>query len=94
MRKAGAKHIDIIVSYVPTVDGRQVGLYTQNRDLIANKYVGEATSLEQLNEQVGKEIGTDALYYNSPSILARGIGVSEYELWFPEWVRYLDYHKR
>ena len=94
LRKAGAKHIDIIVSYVPTVDGRQVGLYTQNRDLIANKYVGEATSIDQLNEQVGKEIGTDALYYNSPSILARGIGVSEYELWFPEWVRYLDYHKR
>ena len=82
------------MSYVPTVDGRQVGLYTQNRDLIANKYVGEVTSIEQLNEQVGKEIGTDALYYNSPSILARGIGVSEYELWFPEWVRYLDYHKR
>jgi amidophosphoribosyltransferase len=81
------------VSYVPTADGRQVGLYTQNRELIANKYVGKVSSINELNENVNKEIGANALYYNSPEILARGIGVPENNLWFPEWVRFLDYDK-
>jgi amidophosphoribosyltransferase len=40
-----------------------------------------------------KEINADAVYYNSPTILARGIGVAENDLWFPEWVRFLDYAK-
>lgn len=93
LREAGAKRVDVIVSYVPTADGRQVGLYTQNRELIANKYVGKVSSVEELNENVSKEIGADALYYNSPEILARGIGVHENNLWFPEWVRFLDYDK-
>jgi amidophosphoribosyltransferase len=91
LKNAGAKCIDVIVSYVPTVDGRQVGLYTQNRDLIANKYVGKASSINELNRNIAREIGADSLYYNSPAILAKGIGVSENELWFPEWVRFLDY---
>ncbi|HET7149373.1 MAG TPA: hypothetical protein VFI73_12860 [Candidatus Nitrosopolaris sp.] len=93
LRKAGVNSILILVSYVPTADGRQVGLYTQNRELIANKYVGKVSSIEELNESVNKEIGANALYYNSPEILARGIGVPENNLWFPEWVRFLDYHK-
>jgi amidophosphoribosyltransferase len=91
LKNTGAKRIDVIVSYVPTVDGRQVGLYTQNRDLIANKYVGKASSINELNRNIAREIGADSLYYNSPAILAKGIGVSENELWFPEWVRFLDY---
>jgi amidophosphoribosyltransferase len=91
LRKAGAKRIDVIASYVPTVDGRQVGLYTQNRDLVANKYVGEVSSINELNHSVARELGSDSVYYNSPAVLARGIGVSENELWFPEWVRFLDY---
>ena len=91
LKNAGAKQIDVIVSYVPTVDGRQVGLYTQNRDLVANKYVGKVSSINELNQNIATEIGADSLYYNSPSILAKGIGVSENELWFPEWVRFLDY---
>ncbi|MFZ0224628.1 MAG: hypothetical protein WAM42_23345, partial [Candidatus Nitrosopolaris sp.] len=45
LREAGAKRIDVLVSYVPTADGRQVGLYTQNRELIANKYVGKVSSI-------------------------------------------------
>src|SRR5919205_783318 len=94
LRNAGAKHVDVVVSYVPTADGRQIGLYTQNRDLIANKYVGEVSSIEELNEKIKREIGADSLYYNSPEILARGIGISENNLWFPEWVRFLDYRKR
>jgi amidophosphoribosyltransferase len=93
LRKAGAKRIEVIVSYVPTVDGRQVGLYTQNRDLIANKYVGLVSSIDELNEKVTKEVGADTLYYNSPEILAHGIGVCEDNLWFPEWVRFLDYRR-
>jgi amidophosphoribosyltransferase len=91
LKNAGARQIDVIVSYVPTVDGRQVGLYTQNRDLIANKYVGKVSSINELNRNIATEIGADSLYYNSPAILAKGIGLPENELWFPEWVRFLDY---
>lgn len=91
LKNAGAKRIDVIVSYVPTVDGRQVGLYTQNRELVANKYVGEVSSIEELNQNVSKEIGADSVHYNSPAVLAKGIGVAENSLWFPEWVRFLDY---
>lgn len=91
LKNAGAKRIDVIVSYVPTIDGRQVGLYTQNRDLIANKYVGDVSSINDLNQNIAREIGANSLYYNSPAVLAKGIGVSEDELWFPEWVRFLDY---
>jgi amidophosphoribosyltransferase len=93
LRQAGVSRIYVIVCYVPTVDGRQVGLYTQNRELIANKYIGEVSSIDDLNESLKKEINADAVYYNSPTILARGIGVSENDLWFPEWVRFLDYAK-
>ncbi len=91
LKNAGAKRIDVIVSYVPTVDGRQVGLYTQNRELVANKYVGEASSINELNQSITREIGADSVYYNSPAVLAKGIGVPENNLWFPEWVRFLDY---
>ena len=91
LKNAGAKRIEVIVSYVPTVDGRQVGLYTQNRDLVANKYVGEVSSINELNQNVAREIGSDAVHYNSPATLAKGIGVPENNLWFPEWVRFLDY---
>ena len=91
LREAGAKKIAVIVTYPPTIDGRQVGLYTQNRDLIANKYVGEVSTIDQINDKVGKQIGADMVYYNSPAILAKGIGLPENNLWFPEWVRFLDY---
>jgi amidophosphoribosyltransferase len=91
LKNAGAKRIDVIVSYVPTVDGRQVGLYTQNRELVANKYVGEVSSINELNQSIAREIGSDSVYYNSPAVLAKGIGVPENNLWFPEWVRFLDY---
>lgn len=91
LKKAGAKRVDVIVSYVPTVDGRQVGLYTQNRDLIANKYVGEVSSIDDLNQNIAREIGSDSVYYNSPAIISKGIGIPENNLWFPEWVRFLDY---
>jgi amidophosphoribosyltransferase len=91
LKKAGAAKIDVVVSYVPTVDGRQVGLYTQNRELVANKYVGDVSSINELNQNVAKEIGSDSVHYNSPSVLAKGIGVPENNLWFPEWVRFLDY---
>jgi amidophosphoribosyltransferase len=91
LKNAGAKRVDVIVSYVPTVDGRQVGLYTQNRDLVANKYVGEVSTINDLNPNVAREIGADSVYYNSPAVLAKGIGVPENNLWFPEWVRFLDY---
>jgi amidophosphoribosyltransferase len=93
LRKAGARCVEVIVSYVPTVDGRQVGLYTQNRELIANKYVGFVSSIDELNEKVAKEVAADTLYYNSPETLARGIGIREDNLWFPEWVRFLDYRR-
>lgn len=91
LRMAGAKRIDVIVSYVPTIDGRQVGLYTQNRELIANKYVGEVSNINELNLNIAREIGADSIYYNSPAILAKGIGIPENNLWFPEWVRFIDY---
>jgi amidophosphoribosyltransferase len=93
LKKTMAERIEVIVSYVPTVDGRQVGLYTQNRDLLANKYIGKVSSLDELNNNVAKEIGANSLFYNSPAVLARAIGVSENDLWFPEWVRFLDYRK-
>lgn len=94
LRNAGARRIDVVVSYVPTVDGRQVGLYTHNRELVANKYVGEVSSIDELNRSIAKELGADAVYYNSPSVLAKGIGIPEHNLWFPEWVRFLDYKKK
>jgi amidophosphoribosyltransferase len=93
LRQAGVSRINVIVCYVPTVDGRQVGLYTQNRELIANKYIGKVSSIDGLNELLKNDIKADTVYYNSPAILARGIGVSENDLWFPEWVRFLDYVK-
>ena len=93
LRQAGVSRIYVVVCYVPTVDGRQVGLYTQNRELIANKYIGKVSSIDDINEALKKDIKADAVYYNSPAILARGIGISENELWFPEWVRFLDYIK-
>lgn len=91
LRNAQAKKIAVIVTYPPTIDGRQVGLYTQNRDLIANRYVGEVSTIDQINEKIAKQIGADIVYYNSPAILAKGIGLAENNLWFPEWVRFLDY---
>lgn len=91
LRKAGAKRIYVIVSSVPTIDGRQVGLYTRNRNLIANKYVGSVSSINQLNERIAKEIGADGLFYNSPLVFAQGTGIHENNLWFPEWVRFLEY---
>ncbi len=94
LRKSDVKSVSVIVSYVPTVDGRQVGLYTHNRELIAHKYIGRVPSLEELNTKVSKELGADEVFYNSPSILSKGIGISEYNLWFPEWVRFLEYDKR
>ena len=94
LRRSDVKSISVIVSYVPTVDGRQVGLYTHNRELIAHKYIGRVPSLEELNTKISKELGADKVFYNSPSILSKGIGISEYNLWFPEWVRFLEYDKR
>lgn len=91
LRQAGATSIYVIISYVPTVDGRQVGLYSQNRELIANKHVGKVSSINELNELIARQLKVDAVYYNSPSMLADGIGLSERNLWFPEWVRFLDY---
>jgi amidophosphoribosyltransferase len=93
LRQAGATSIYVIISYVPTVDGRQVGLYSQNRELIANKHVGKVSSINELNELIARQLKVDAVYYNSPSMLADGIGLSERNLWFPEWVRFLDYTK-
>ena len=93
LKKAGAKDVIIVVSYVPTIDGRQVGLYTYNKDFIANKYVGKVSSINELNRYVAKELGTTALFYNSPNLLSKGIGIAEKNLWFPEWVRFLDYNK-
>ncbi len=94
LRRSDVKSVSIIVSYVPTVDGRQVGLYTHNRELIAHKYIGRVPSLEELNTKISKDLGADKVFYNSPSILSKGIGISEYNLWFPEWVRFLEYDKR
>jgi amidophosphoribosyltransferase len=53
--------------------------------------VGEVNSINELNRHVAQELGCDAVCYNSPSILAKGIGIPENNLWFPEWVRFLDY---
>jgi amidophosphoribosyltransferase len=94
LRRSDVKSVCVIVSYVPTVDGRQVGLYTHNRELIAHKYIGRVPSLEELNTKISKELGADKVFYNSPSTLSKGIGISEYNLWFPEWVRFLEYDKR
>lgn len=91
LNRSGVKKIDVIVSYVPTIDGRQVGLYTSNRDFIANKYMGKVTSLEKLNSYIANELVCEKTFYNSPYLLSKGIGVSESNLWFPEWIRFLDY---
>jgi amidophosphoribosyltransferase len=91
LRKSGAREIIVVVSYPPTIDGRQVGLYTQNRDLIANKYLGKVSSIDEINIMISNEIGANEVYYNSPTSLARGIGIAEGNLWFPEWIRFLEY---
>jgi amidophosphoribosyltransferase len=91
LRKSGAREIIVVVSYPPTIDGRQVGLYTQNRDLVANKYVGKVSSIDEINIMISHEIGANQVYYNSPTSLARGISIAEGNLWFPEWIRFLEY---
>jgi len=63
LNKNGVKKIDVIVSYVPTIDGRQVGLYTSNRDFIANKYMGKFTSLKKLNSYIAKEFVCEKTFY-------------------------------
>lgn len=93
LKKNGVRHVYVVVCYVPTIDGRQVGLYTQNRDFLANKYVGKVSNLDRLNSYISREIGCEKIFYNSPSILAKGIGISENKLWFPEWIRFLDYER-
>ncbi len=57
LRKSYAKSINIIVSYVPTIDGRQVGLYTQQRNLIARKYIGKISYMDNLNDKIATELG-------------------------------------
>jgi amidophosphoribosyltransferase len=91
LNRNGVKKISVIVCYVPTIDGRQVGLYTSNRDFIANKYIDKVTSINQLNNYIAYEIGCEKIFYNSPFLLAKGIGIPESNLWFPEWIRFLDY---
>jgi amidophosphoribosyltransferase len=91
LNRNGVKKITVIVCYVPTIDGRQVGLYTSNRDFIANKYLGKVTSIDQLNNYIADEIGCEKIFYNSPFLLSKGIGIPESNLWFPEWIRFLDY---
>jgi amidophosphoribosyltransferase len=53
--------------------------------------MGKVSSINELNQNIARELGADSLYYNSPAVLAKGIGVSENDLWFPEWVRFIDY---
>ena len=91
LRKFYAKSINIIVSYVPTIDGRQVGLYTQQRNLIARKYIGKISYMDNLNDKIATELGLTNVFYNSCEILSKGIGVPESQLWFPEWIRFLYY---
>lgn len=91
LKKSNVNKIHVLVSYVPTVDGRQVGLYTQQKDLIGRKYIGKISYIDDLNKEVASELGVDSVFYNSPEILAKGIGVHESQLWFPEWIRFLDY---
>lgn len=91
LKKSEAKRINTVVSYVPSIDGRQIGLYTKQKNLIASKYVGKVAYLDQLNQSIAAELGSDSVFYNSSRILAKGIGVSESQLWFPEWIRFLDY---
>ena len=91
LKKSNVSKIHVLVSYVPTVDGRQVGLYTQQKDLISRKYIGKTSYIDDLNKEIASELGVDSVFYNSPEILAKGIGVHESQLWFPEWIRFLDY---
>jgi len=60
-------------------------------DLIGRKYVGKISYIDDLNKKIASELGADSVFYNSPEILAKGIGVHESQLWFPEWIRFLDY---
>jgi amidophosphoribosyltransferase len=91
LKKTGVSKIQVIVSYVPTIDGRQVGLYTQQKDLISRKYIGKISFIDEMNAKIASELKVDAVFYNSPEILAKGIGVHESQLWFPEWIRFLEY---
>jgi amidophosphoribosyltransferase len=91
LKKSNVNKIHVLVSYVPTVDGRQVGLYTQQKDLIIRKYIGKISYIDDLNKEIASELGVDSVFYNSPEILAKGIGIHESQLWFPEWIRFLDY---
>jgi amidophosphoribosyltransferase len=53
--------------------------------------MGKVTSLERLNSYIADELVCEKTFYNSPYLLAKGIGISENNLWFPEWIRFLDY---
>lgn len=91
LKKTAVNKIQVIVSYVPTIDGRQVGLYTQQKDLISRKYIGKISFIDEMNSKIASELKVDSVFYNSPEILSRGIGVPESQLWFPEWIRFLEY---
>jgi len=91
LKRSDAKNINIVVSYVPTIDGRQVGLYTQQRNLIARKYIGKISYMDNLNDKIAIELGATNVFYNSCEVLSKGIGVPESQLWFPEWIRFLYY---
>ena len=47
--------------------------------------------IDDLNKKIAIELGADKVFYNSSEILSKGIGVPESQLWFPEWIRFLDY---
>ncbi len=91
LRKSNVNEIHVLVSYVPTVDGRQVGLYTQQKDLLGRKYIGKISYIDDLNKEIALDLGVDSVLYNSPEILAKGIEIKESQLWFPEWIRFLEY---
>ena len=91
LKKTNVNKIQVIVSYVPTIDGRQVGLYTQQKDLLSRKYIGKISHIDEMNLKIASELKVDSVFYNSPEILAKGIGVHESQLWFPEWIRFLEY---
>ena len=59
--------------------------------MIARKYIGKISYMDNLNDKIATELGADKVFYNSCEILSKGIGVPESQLWFPEWIRFLYY---
>jgi amidophosphoribosyltransferase len=78
LRKAGANEIHVRVSCPSLADRHPYGIDFHQSELIASKHIG--IDHEEICKKVGKELGSDSLYYNTIHDLINSIGLPNEEL--------------